>query len=273
MIAGDPAGPPRPPGRRTDELNEYAAASERRARDAAYDVPILRRRSARVIAWVSAAVVVSVLLMAVGYVVRGGSVDTPATESAEAGFARDMQIHHAQAVEMALTIRDKTSDPELRAVAYDIITTQQHQIGQMYAWLNQWGLPQSSSEPAMLWMADAGSGHDMLLPDGRMPGMASSADLSRLSRLEGVAAEVLFLQLMITHHQAGIDMAQALLSRSDRPEVTRLAEAIEKSQALEITAMENMLATRGAPAPSPGTDDTDDMGDMPGMDHSSSEGP
>lgn len=269
MIAGDPAGPHLPLGRRTDELDEYAAASERRARDAAHDVPVLRRRTARVIAWVSAAVVVGVLLTAVGYLVRGGSVDMPATESAEAGFARDMQVHHAQAVEMALTIRDKTSDPELRAVAYDIITTQQHQIGQMYAWLNQWGLPQSSNEPPMLWMADAGSGHNMLLPDGRMPGMASSADLSRLSRLEGVAAEVLFLQLMITHHQAGIDMAQALLARSDRTEVTRLAEAIEKSQAVEITAMETMLATRGAPVPSP---DADDMGDMPGMDHSPSEG-
>lgn len=269
MIAGDPAGPQRPLGRRTDELDEYAAASERRARGAAYDVPVLRRRTARVITWVSAAVVVGVLLVAVGYVLRGGSADTPATESAEAGFARDMQVHHAQAVEMALTIRDKTSDPELRAVAYDIITTQQHQIGQMYGWLNQWGLPQSSNEQPMLWMADAGSGHNMLLPDGRMPGMASSADLSRLSRLEGVAAEVLFLQLMIPHHQAGIDMAQALLARSDRTEVTRLAEAIEKSQAVEITAMENMLATRGASVPSP---DADDMGDMPGMDHSSSEG-
>ena len=42
------------------------------------------------------------------------------TTSAAAGFLRDMQVHHAQAVDMAMTIRDISDDPDLRRLAYDI---------------------------------------------------------------------------------------------------------------------------------------------------------
>jgi uncharacterized protein (DUF305 family) len=96
-----------------------------------------------------------VLLLVVGLVV--GRVTTPVTQtpgtlSAEAGFARDMQVHHQQAIDMALIIRDQTTDPEIRQLAYDIATSQGQQSGQMFAWLNVWGLPQASPVPAMTWM-------------------------------------------------------------------------------------------------------------------------
>ena len=48
------------------------------------------------------------------------SAATPATDSAEAGFARDMQVHHAQAIQLAMEIYRKTEDPDLRVLAYDI---------------------------------------------------------------------------------------------------------------------------------------------------------
>ena len=73
----------------------------------------------------------------------------PAEGSAEAGFARDMQSHHAQAVEMALIVREKSTDPVLRSVAYDIATSQQQQSGQMYAWLEMWQLPKVGPDEAM----------------------------------------------------------------------------------------------------------------------------
>ena len=63
-----------------------------------------------------------------------------------------MQTHHAQAVEMAFLVRDRTDDEDLRTVAYDIITSQQQQAGQMYGWLVQWGLPQTGSRPPMAWV-------------------------------------------------------------------------------------------------------------------------
>ena len=54
-----------------------------------------------------------------------------------------MQVHHAQAIEMAMEIYRKTDDDELRVLAYDIATGQAGQRGEMYDWLVQWGLPQS----------------------------------------------------------------------------------------------------------------------------------
>jgi uncharacterized protein (DUF305 family) len=86
-----------------------------------------------------------------------------------------MIIHHAQAVQMAEIIRDKTQSDDMRLLAADISLTQQGQIGIMQGWLQVWGLPISGSEPAMAWM-----GHPM---DGLMPGMATPEEISRLSQL------------------------------------------------------------------------------------------
>lgn len=196
-----------------------------------------------------------------GYGLAGRNAH-PGETSPEAGFARDMQTHHGQAVQMALTIRDKTTDPTLRTVAYDIITSQQQQSGQMFGWLTLWDLPQTGSEPAMAWMSSAGhemngmgptgtsatSGTNSTSPTGSasMPGMASPADLKRLDAASGVTAERLFLQLMIAHHRGGVQMSQAVLERTNRPEVVALAQAIKSAQAAEIEQMEALLQSRAS---------------------------
>lgn len=162
---------------------------------------------------------------------------TPTDRSAEAGFARDMQTHHAQAVQMAFIIRDKTDDNALRAISYDIITTQQQQIGQMFAWLEDWNLPHTGKRP-MAWMPDtAGMDHG-----GQMPGMASEQDLSKLERLNGAQAEELFLRLMIDHHRGGIAMARTVQPLTDDPRVATLAESMAQAQQAEIDQMTKLLA-------------------------------
>jgi uncharacterized protein (DUF305 family) len=162
----------------------------------------------------------------------------PADDSAEAGFARDMMVHHAQAVQMAEIVRDKTKSEEIRTLAADIALTQQGQIGQMQGWLQVWGLPATSSEPAMTWM-----GHPT---EGRMPGMASPEEIDNLQKASPEEADVLFLQLMIPHHEAAVPMAEAALENTDRPEVKRLAGAIIASQQAEIELMKGLLQARGA---------------------------
>ena len=62
---------------------------------------------------------------ATGQVVAHAPVSTQADvdaayASAEAGFARDMQVHHGQAVEMAMDIYRTTENPDVRVLAYDI---------------------------------------------------------------------------------------------------------------------------------------------------------
>jgi uncharacterized protein (DUF305 family) len=168
-----------------------------------------------------------------------------------------MQTHHAQAVEMALIVRDRSTDPTIRALAYDIATSQQQQIGQMYAWLEDWGLPQTGTQPPMTWMSGGGhagmggatstsGGTPTATTAGAMPGMATPEDLQRLASLDGTEAEALFLELMITHHQAGVTMAEAALERAGEPQVRTLAGAIVTGQQSEIDLMRQLLATRAA---------------------------
>ncbi|WP_323959801.1 DUF305 domain-containing protein [Arthrobacter sp. JZ12] len=170
----------------------------------------------------------------------------PGTNSAEAGFARDMQVHHAQAIEMSRIVRDRTDDVVIRTIAYDIAMTQQHQIGQMYGWLEEWGLPQSTDAERMAWMAGSHGGHgngpeNMLTQDGLMPGMATPEEMQELSEATGEDAERLFLELMIDHHRAGVDMAQAGVDLTQDPEVRALAQKMADGQLIEIVEMEKML--------------------------------
>jgi uncharacterized protein (DUF305 family) len=167
----------------------------------------------------------------------------PAEFGADAGFARDMQTHHAQAVEMAFLVRDRSDDEELRTVAYDIITSQQQQAGQMYGWLVQWGLPQTGSRPPMAWV---GGEHDEehAAADGSMPGMATRAQLDELRTATGVEAERIFLRLMIAHHEGGVAMADAAVADARTAEVRTLASAISAAQTSEVDLLQRMLADR-----------------------------
>jgi uncharacterized protein (DUF305 family) len=199
------------------------------------------------------AVSAALLVAVAAAVLIVGWTGTPADSSAEAGFARDMAVHHSQAVEMSFMARDASDDERLHTLTYDIIVTQTAQRGIFMGWLQQWGLNQASERPAMAWMAGHG-GHaagPTLAPGSTMPGMASDAELARLERAEGKDAEILFLQLMIRHHEGGVQMADALLDLSERDEVVTMARHISEGQKGEIALMTEMLKERGAePYPS-----------------------
>ena len=59
-----------------------------------------------------------------------------------------------------------------------------------------------------------------------------------------VEAERLFLSLMIVHHQGALEMAEAVLDRTEHPGVLTFANAVLVSQASEIDFMTRMLAER-----------------------------
>ena len=194
------------------------------------------------------AVVVGVII---GRVTATATAPVPTESSAEAGFARDMQVHHGQAVEMALLVRDRSNDPEIRLLALDIATAQTQQQGQMFAWLALWGLPQTSSEPEMEWLSrpviDGSAGHEghgEHTPGEPMPGVATFEQMQELESATGVEAERIFLELMIAHHQGGVDMAEAVLARSTQPQVTTLANGMVMLQEKELDYMAELLADR-----------------------------
>lgn len=72
------------------------------------------------------------MLLLVGGFAAGRLVvpQAPAEGSPEVSFERDMAAHHDQAVEMAVILRERGTDEQLRAIALDIILTQLAQSGQ-----------------------------------------------------------------------------------------------------------------------------------------------
>jgi uncharacterized protein (DUF305 family) len=175
----------------------------------------------------------------------GPVVPAPAEDSADVGFARDMSVHHQQAVEMSFIVRDGTDDEDLRRLAYDIINTQANQRGMMLGWLETWDRPKSSERPPMEWMGHAVTpGTDGSL----MPGMATDTELDRLRAARGKDAEVRYLRLMSVHHRAGAEMARAAAGAAGTREIKNLATGMVRGQQSEIALMADMLKARGASA-------------------------
>lgn len=190
------------------------------------------------------AVAAGMTAVGVASVARWGdeAARAPGSSSPEAGFARDMAVHHAQAVEMSFLVRDASDDPDVGVLAFDIINTQATQRGMLLGWLDQWDLPPNSDAPPMAW---AGGEHGNTDPgEHAMPGMATDSEIQRLRESRGREAEDEFLRLMIAHHEGGVEMAEAVLERTRREEVRRLATTIVRGQQSEIAAMKALLTRK-----------------------------
>ncbi|MGW2257670.1 DUF305 domain-containing protein [Streptomyces sp. NPDC001780] len=216
----------------------------------------------------------------------GATPAPPTAGSADAGFARDMAVHHQQAVEMSFIVRDVTDDEDVRRLAYDIANTQANQRGMMLGWLDMWGLPkvEAGREP-MSWMTQgsgsrsesgsgsgsdsesgagagsgSGSGHQGMDMDhggsghgehtardgSLMPGMATKTELAQLRAARGKQAEILYLQLMTDHHKGGVSMAQGCVQMCTVAPEKALAEGMVAAQQSEMDLMADLLEARGA---------------------------
>ncbi|MEU0720529.1 DUF305 domain-containing protein [Streptomyces lavendulocolor] len=171
---------------------------------------------------------------------------TPAADSADAGFARDMAVHHQQAVEMSFIVRDRTTDEDVRRLAYDIAQTQANQRGMLLGWLDLWNLPKTSTDGYMSWMKGGGhQGHQM--KDGSlMPGMATNAELDQLRTASGKQAEILYLQFMTDHHMGGVSMARGCAQQCGVSQERKLAQGMVDGQQSEMGLMAAMLKERGS---------------------------
>lgn len=151
--------------------------------------------------------------------------------------------------------------PDVRGLVNEIRLTQWREIGQMLGWLQMLDAPLDNPHP-MNWMGSTNSAYgnqhhstgtpmpDMPPPDtthmsASMPGMANSRDLTALSASSGKPAEILFLQLMIRHHQGGVDTAADAARRAGDRYVKEAALEMVKDQTDEIQLMIVMLDQRG----------------------------
>lgn len=153
-----------------------------------------------------------------------GDTDSAGFSPADIMFAQMMIPHHQQAVDMSELAIEKTTDPEVRALAEQIRDAQAPEIKLMEGWLDEAGVRMSMGP-------DTGM---------RMGGMLSEAEMTALEDTTGADFDRLYLEGMIEHHEGAIQMAQMILD-SENPEVKALGEAIIESQTAEIDRMKQML--------------------------------
>jgi uncharacterized protein (DUF305 family) len=217
------------------------------------------------------AVVIALIALAAGVgaglvLGRGHHPETteePSASAIDIGFAQDMSAHHQQAVAMC-DMMPLNVAPDVRGLVNEIRLTQWREIGQMMGWLQMLDAPLDNPHP-MDWMGstDSATGeqhHDtgttmaampnMATPEmphmaASMPGMANSRELTTLSTSSGRQAEIMFLQLMIRHHQGGVDMAANAARRAVNRNVKEAALEMVKDQTDEIQLMMVMLDQRG----------------------------
>lgn len=181
----------------------------------------------------------------------------PATAGAvDVGFAQDMTTHHEQAVLMANLALTRGS-PAVQAIADGILIAQSEEIGQMEGWLQLWHQPLADPHP-MAWMGGMGSmgrspsAASMAGSANLMPGMASAQQLAALYDRRGRSFDVLFLQLMIRHHEGGIEMAHYAETHARLVYVRRAATAMRIEEVQDLGVMEPLLRADGGrelPAP------------------------
>jgi uncharacterized protein (DUF305 family) len=97
--------------------------------------------------------------------------------------------HHQQAIEMSDLALEKSSDPDILALAAEIKAAQGPEIEQMTTWLTQSGAPVDGGDHA---------GHM------NMGGMLTDAEMKRLTSSTGSEFDRLFLEGMIIHHEGAI---------------------------------------------------------------------
>ncbi len=158
----------------------------------------------------------------------GGMGEFSADKPFDLQFLDQMTMHHQGALMSTLAMIANSDRPELRDLATAIETSQTAQIEQMQAFRTEWyGDAESTS-----------GGMDM----SQMEQMMSGDEMSGMADMMGGRGEEMYLQMMIVHHQLGVDMAEEAISRSERPELRQLAQEIADEQSAQIVLMQNYLS-------------------------------
>jgi uncharacterized protein (DUF305 family) len=82
----------------------------------------------------------------------------------------------------------------------------------------------------------------MAVPAEEMPGMATEDQMVALGDADGADADQLFVELMVAHHQGGIEMMDAAFANAENPSVLFYAQRWRDAQVAEISEMETQLA-------------------------------
>ena len=173
---------------------------------------------------------------------------------ADVTFMQGMILHHQQAVDMAVLVKERTNRKEIVTIAGRIEAGQADEIKFMQNWLKERGekapladdtkMDHSKMDHSKMGHSGHGGGEWASLHSS-MGGMASAEDMAKLATLKGVEFDRLFLTLMIAHHEGAIDMVEDLIeapgSAAD-PILFKFTNDVDNDQTKEIEQMNAILA-------------------------------
>jgi len=171
-------------------------------------------------------------------------------------YIEGMIPHHEQALELSDLVLDAAGVRErTRALAEFIVADQTAEIETMRAWQDAWrqAVPADTAGATGHGAHAGGHGGEAVPasaepptcgdhPHTQMKGMASAAQLAALDAAEGAAADRMFLELMITHHEGALEMAEAAVRGGSNAYVRSSGKHVLVEQEREITAMTALLA-------------------------------
>ncbi len=163
--------------------------------------------------------------------------DPAGFNDADIAFATNMVTHHKQAIDLARMVPEHSTDPDLLALAAQIVDTQQPEVNILNVFLVQWN---ENPEVGTGGAGDDG-GHG---PE--MAGMADEATVARLESLQGSEFDTLWLETMIAHHRGAVDMAEAEIAGGENVDAIAMAQTMANTQKAEMQQMQQMLEG-GAP--------------------------
>ena len=181
-------------------------------------------------------------LLLIGLTVVSAGAATPLYTQDDLMFLTHMIVHHQQALDMAALVPSRTHREEFIRFARYVDGAQRAEIDQMQSLLRA--------------AADRGleAPHHDMDGDPPMHGMLSKAQMAALAAANGPEFEKLWLQGMIYHHEAALDMGRAQQQRQFESVrqafgIDVLVDDILVTQRAEITKMNAWLIQWGLSGP------------------------
>jgi uncharacterized protein (DUF305 family) len=143
--------------------------------------------------------------------------------------------HHEGALMSSEHMISNSERPEMRQLYENIQKSQSEQIEQMKEWRKEW-YPDAEQPSGMMGDGQSGSMMGNGMMGGSMQGMMGGNTLDVMFR------NVMFLKMMIPHHQMAVDMSDEALSKAEHPELRDLAQNIRDEQSSEIELMKGYLS-------------------------------
>jgi len=143
-------------------------------------------------------------------------------------FLNAMIEHHKSGEDAAKIALQRAEHPELKAMAQDMITTDEAHIEKLKELRRTWY--GSDAAPAAVMPKDEKS---------ELPGTETSTSMAKdLDHLQTTEPfDLAFIDAMIPHHQGAIDMATAAGEKATQPETKALASIIVRDESRAIDQM------------------------------------